>query len=163
MHICAGEAVSNAVQATVGELAWASVATACSWKNDSSGEVLRLFDPDLTARGRRQVFKAPVTVWTVLLYWEGKQGTNKRKLMLHFTKACPPTPFYSLGFFLDTEYAGSHLISSCQVDALAAALDHGDVTFQDLIGRKPYKAIFSPLTRQAYLLELTAFLHSETG
>lgn len=50
-----GEAVSNAVQASVGELAWASVATGCTWHNDSSGEALRLYDPSLTARGEEQV------------------------------------------------------------------------------------------------------------
>ncbi len=53
----AGEAVSNAVQAAVGELAWTSVATACTWNNESSGETLRLFDPDLTARGEKQVLQ----------------------------------------------------------------------------------------------------------
>jgi len=50
-----GEAVSNAVQAAVGELAWMSVATACYWTNETSGEAVRLFDPDLTERGRNQV------------------------------------------------------------------------------------------------------------
>jgi len=49
-----GEAVSNAVQAAVGELAWMSVATACYWTNETSGEAVRLFDPDLTERGRNQ-------------------------------------------------------------------------------------------------------------
>ena len=53
----AGEAVSNAVQAAVGELAWASVATACTWKNETSQEALRLFDPDLTALGEEQVLE----------------------------------------------------------------------------------------------------------
>ena len=55
----AGEAVSNAVQAAVGELAWASVATACTWKNETSQETLRLFDPNLTAQGVEQVLTAP--------------------------------------------------------------------------------------------------------
>ena len=50
-----GEAVSNAVQAAVGELAWASVATECYWMNETSGVAVRLFDPDLTERGRHQV------------------------------------------------------------------------------------------------------------
>lgn len=43
-------------QAQVGELAWASVATACSWHNRSSGETLRLYDPLLTERGVDQVW-----------------------------------------------------------------------------------------------------------
>ncbi len=50
-----GEAVSNAVQAAVGELAWPSIATACYWTNKTGGESLRIFDPDLTERGRDQV------------------------------------------------------------------------------------------------------------
>ena len=50
-----GEAVSNAVQAYVGEKAWKSVSAECSWKNQSSGETLQLYDPSLTVRGQIQV------------------------------------------------------------------------------------------------------------
>ena len=63
-----GEAVSNAVQAAVGELAWSSVATACEWENRTSGQILRLFDPSLTSRGEQQVLAesslAPYTTST---------------------------------------------------------------------------------------------------
>lgn len=126
-----GEAVSNAVQAYVGNMAWRTVSSQCVWNNASSQEDLQLFDPSLTDAGRTQVMF---------------QDLLSTRISALTSCCCARKPLTDLEGLRNGRCT---LLLLLQASVLHAALAIGETKLADLTGTKPWSVVVSPLSRCA--------------